>query len=343
MKAIIYSGPETPLSLQERQVPQAGAGQLLLKVHACGICGSDLHAYQAAASPAGTVFGHEFAGEVVGIGEGVEGDWQIGDRAVSLGAIFCGYCAACCSGKYPECENMELIGFTRDGAYAEYVVAQAAGSIRLPANISYDQAALVEPLAVGLAAFRDSQLPLGGNVLVMGAGVIGITAAKWARFFGAGHVAISDLDADRLVRAKQAGATLTIDAAAQADTVEAFRQANGCNPDVIIECVGRPLLQQLVDIAPRGAHIIAVGATMEQEPILSVAAAQKRIRMTFSFGYTLEDFEFIVRMIAAGRIQTDGLITQSVPLEEVPESFAALMEPNSHCKVMIEPSHAHAV
>jgi len=336
MKAIIYEGADKALAVQELAMPEPGPGQLLLKVVACGVCGSDIHAYQASRSPVGTVFGHEFSGEVVSMGEGVT-DWQVGDRAISVGAMFCGQCANCQQGLFDQCENLELIGFDRHGAYAEYVITQAAASIPIPAGVDFPQAALVEPLAVGFSAFRDCQLPLGGNVLIIGAGIIGIATLKWARFFGAEHVVISDLEEARLTRAKLAGATAVIDATENPDPVEAFTRATGAVPDVIVECVGRPMLQQLIDAAPIGAHIVAVGAAMEAEPILSVDAATKKIRLSFSFGYTMEDFEFILRIIDSGRVQTDGLITQSVSLDGVPEAFAGLMQPNDHCKIMIEP------
>lgn len=337
MKAVIFEGTGNPLSVQDLPVPAPGPGQLLLKVSACGICGSDLHAYQAGLVQEGTVFGHEFSGEVVAIGEDVDNSWQPGDRAIASGAMVCGQCSACQMGQLEQCENLELIGFTRNGAYAQYVISQAIGSVRLPPELGNAQAALVEPLAVGLAAFRDSQLPLGGNVLVIGAGIIGITVVKWARFFGAEHVAVADLDADRLERARVAGATTPINATDNADPVQAFKDATGVQPDVIIECVGRPILQSLIDAAPFGAHIVAVGACMEPESISSAAAALKKIRMTFAFGYGLGDFDFIVRMIAAGRMNTEGLITRTVALAEVPEAFSELMRPNGHCKVMIEP------
>jgi 2-desacetyl-2-hydroxyethyl bacteriochlorophyllide A dehydrogenase len=336
MKAVAFKGADKALSVQEIPTPEPGPGQLLLRVAACGICGSDLHAYQAALSPEGTVFGHEFSGEVAAVGEGVTG-WNIGDRATALGAMFCGQCPRCLEGLFDQCENLNLIGFTCNGAYAEYVITQAAASTHLPAAVEYPQAALVEPLAVGLATFRDCQLPMGGNVLITGAGIIGMTVLKWARFFGAENVVISDLDEARLARAKLAGATATINARENPDPVQAFRDATGVAPDVIVECVGRPMLQLLIDAAPIGAHIIAVGAAMEPEPITSAVAAQKKIRITFSFGYTLEDFEFITRILESGRIQTDGLITRSVSLDEVPEAFAELLQPNGHCKIIIEP------
>jgi len=337
MKAIAYNGNDKPLSVENLPIPEPGPGQLLLKVGACGICGSDLHAYQASLAPEGNVFGHEFSGEVVAMGEGVGEDWQVGDRATALGAIVCGHCEKCVQGLLEQCEKIELIGFSRHGAYAEYVITQALASVRVPEGMSYAQAALVEPLAVGLAAYRDCQLSLGGNVLVIGAGIIGMTVVKWARFFGAENVAISDLDSARLERATQIGATTTINANDNPDAVQAFRDSTGMEPEVIVECVGRPMLQHLVDTAPYGAHIVSVGAAMEPDSIAPWTAAEKKIRLTFSFGYSPEDFQFIVRLISAGRMTTDHLITRSLTLEEVPEAFASLMKPNSHCKLIIEP------
>lgn len=336
MKAVTYLGPDQPLVLSDMPRPEPGPGELLLKVKACGICGSDLHAYQAGVVPEGMVFGHEFVGEVAGIGEGVD-DWRQGDRATALGALVCGQCAYCQAGRVEECEQIRLIGFSHPGAYAEYVLCQAAASARIPGKVTDAQAALVEPLAVGLAAFRDCQLPLAGNVLVIGAGVIGIAVAKWARFFGAEHVGVSDLDSARLERAGKVGATLTIDARQHADAVQAFRDKTGVSPDVIVECVGRPMLQQLVDVAPRGAHIVSVGAAMEPDSIAPHVAAAKKVRLTFSFGYALEDFQFIIRMIESGRVSTEHLVSRSVALEETPGAFASLLSPNSECKVIIKP------
>ena len=337
MRAVVFQGADKPLQVSEIPVPAPGPGQLLLKVEACGICGSDLHAFQHGLPPVGMVFGHEFAGTVAAVGAGAEQDWKRGDRATSIGALFCGTCDACRRGRPDCCEQPGLIGFTTNGAYAEYVITQAAASIKLPEGLSSSRGALVEPLAVGLAAYRDARLNLGGNVLVIGAGVIGIAVVKWARFFGAGHVGISDLEAARLVRARVAGATVEINARECADPVAAFRKATGSAPDAIVECVGRPILQKLIEASPPGAHIVAVGATMEPEPIVSVVAAQKKLRLTFSFGYTLDDFQFIVRMIDEERMSVDGLVTRSVSLDEVPEAFGALLQPNDHCKVMIRP------
>ena len=334
MKVAVYVGPRTPFRIEERPVPEPAPDELLLRIARCGICATDVHTFTGDAGlPIGGVYGHEFAGEIVGCGDAVD-DFALGEHVTAQCVTACGQCEACREGHLVFCPDWR---HHAPGGFAQFMTLPAREAYRLPPSLTLTDGALVEPLAVGLAAFRDCQLPLGGNVLIIGAGIIGMTVLKWARFFGAENVVISDLDEARLARAKLAGATGIIDAGENPDPVQAFRDATGVAPDVIVECVGRPMLQQLIDAAAIGTHIVAVGAAMQPEPITSVTAAQKKIRITFSFGYTLEDFQFIIRILESGRIQTDELITRSVSLDEVPEAFAGLLEPNGHCKIMIEP------
>jgi (R,R)-butanediol dehydrogenase/meso-butanediol dehydrogenase/diacetyl reductase len=339
MKAIVYRGNDKPLSLEEVSPPEPGPGQLLVKVAACGICGSDLHAYQSGLMFAPEVTpGHEFSGEVLAVGEGTSSSWRVGDRVTSLGALICGHCEACKQARFDACENLQLTGFSTPGAYAEQVLVSEQLAVRVPDTLDLTRAALVEPMTVGLQALRDGQLPFGGKVLVIGAGVIGLAVAKWARFFGAADIVVSDLDAERLERARGSGATAVIDASANPDAVQGFRDAVGAEPDVIFECVGRPMLQQLVNIAPLGCHIVSVGVSMAEEPLSPLAAAQKKVRLSFSFGYNVDDFAFVTRMLAEKRLPVDELITKKVTLEQVPEVFEGLMKPNGHCKIVIQPN-----
>lgn len=338
MKAIVYRGNDRALSLEDVPPPEPGPGQLLVKVAACGICGSDLHAYQSGMLPPDIIMGHEFSGEIVAVGEGSSTAWQVGDRVTSLGALICGHCDACRQECFDACENPQLTGFFVNGAYTEQVLVSEQLAVRVPETLDLTQAALVEPMTVGLQAFRDAQLALGGKVLVIGAGVIGLAIAKWARFFGAADIAVSDLDAERLERARTSGATAVIDASANADAVAAFKDRVGGEPDVIFECVGRPMLQQLIDIAPVGCHIVSVGVSMAEEPLSPLAAAQKKVRLSFSFGYTKDDFAFVTRMLAEKRLSVEEMITERVSLAQVPEVFAGLMQPNGHCKIVIQPN-----
>lgn len=338
MKAAVYKGAQLPLQIEDAPMPSAEPGGLVFKVGACGICASDLHAAEVGLCPDGVVFGHEYAGEVVAVGEGVA-DWNVGDRMVALPGKPCGTCAACQAGKYVECTNFILQGFDprMPGAYAEYATSMAGLSMKIPATLDYRDAATIEPLAVGLGAWKAAGLPPGASVLVVGAGIIGISVAKWARFFGAADVGISEMVPARIERARAIGADLVIDAAACADPVAEFRKQTGRTPSVIFECVGRPLIHKLIDMAPVGAQIVLVGTGMHPEQFTVLSAAMKRLRMTFVLGYEPADFPFVLRMLSAGRIGVEGIVTATVRLADLPEEFARLQKPNDHCKVLVTP------
>ncbi|MFZ1834500.1 MAG: zinc-binding dehydrogenase, partial [Pseudomonadales bacterium] len=177
----------------------------------------------------------------------------------------------------------------------------------------------------------------GASVLVIGAGIIGLAVAKWARFFGAGDVGISEMVPARIERARRIGADIVIDAARYADPVAEFQRITGRAPTVIFECVGRPMIQKLIDMAPPGAHLVMVGTGMQPEQLTVVTAALKRLRMSFHLAYELDDFPFVLRMLAVGRISTEGLVTGTVGLDALPAMFATLQQPNDHCKIMITP------
>lgn len=339
MKAAVFSAAGEALHIADVADPVAEPGMLVFRVKACGICASDLHAVEVPGMLApGTVLGHEYSGEVVSVGAGVSG-WQPGERMIGFPAKPCGSCAACAAGNFTGCEQVVMQGFDprMPGAYAEYSSCVAALAIRVPDALSDTDAALVEPLTVGLGAWKAAQVPDGASVLVIGAGIIGLAVAKWAKFFGAAEVAVSEMVPARRERARAAGVDLVIDASAHPDPVAEFARLCGRKPSVIFECVGRPLLARLIEIAPMGAHLVLVGTGMQPESFTVVAAAMKRLRMTFTLGYEPADFDFTLRMLGAGRITADPLITATVPLEEAPAMFAALGKPNDHCKVLIRP------
>lgn len=338
MKAAVYEEAGKPLVLKELPTPRPGPGKLLLKVEACGVCGSDIHASMGAVAP-GTIMGHEYAGRVVEVGEGVAGTWQPGDKLIAIGAKVCGKCPACLRGEQLACETLVMQGFDPEeqGAYAEYTTCRADMAFKLPADFDPRQAAAIEPLSVGLQAWRVAQVAPGSDVLVIGAGAIGLAVVKWARFFGARSVTVSEMVPARLRRAELAGATLTVDAAKVANPVAAFKAQTGREPSVIFECIGRPIFAPLVEMAPKGVHIVMVGACMESESFQSVMACVKRLRVTYAFAYEREDFEFTLEMLVSGLLTVDPLITATVGMDAFPAMFESLKQPNDHCKVLVTP------
>lgn len=338
MKAAVYRGPSRPLQIEDAPMPRAEPGGLVFEVGACGICASDLHAAETGLCPEGVVFGHEYAGRVVEVGAGVT-NWSVGDRLVALPGKPCGACPACQAGRYVECASFVLQGFDprMPGAYAEYATAIAGMAMKIPDTLADRDAATIEPLAVGLGAWKAAAVPTGASVLVIGAGIIGLAVAKWARFFGAGDVGISELVPARLERARQAGVDVVIDAGACESPVAEFQKRTGRAPSVIFECVGRPMIHKLIEMAPIGAQLVLVGTGMQPEQFTVLSAAMKRLRMTFVLGYEPADFPFVLRMLAQQRIGVDGLVTATVALADVPAMFARLQQPNDHCKVLITP------
>jgi len=339
MKALQFVEVGKPLQLADLPRPIAEPGGLVFKVKACGICTSDLHAVEVPGLlQPGNVLGHEYTGVVVEVGPGVAG-WQVGDRLVALPAKPCGVCPACVEGRHSECAQIVPQGFDlrMPGAYAEYAGCMAGLAMKIPDELSDIDAATIEPLAVGLGAWRTGQAVLGADVLVIGAGIIGLAVAKWARFFGAGAVGISEMQPTRLARARRIDADVVIDAAQCADPVAEFERQTGRKPSVIFECVGRPMLAKLIEIAPAGAHLVMVGTGMQPEHFTVVSAALKKLRMSFPLAYEAADFPFVQRMLAAGRIKVDGLVTATVNLDEASAMFTLLGQPNEHCKVLIAP------
>jgi (R,R)-butanediol dehydrogenase / meso-butanediol dehydrogenase / diacetyl reductase len=218
--------------------PTPGAGELILRVQACGICGSDLKSYKR--FPAGAVLGHEFCGEVVALGAGVE-HWHTGDFAASLPLRSCRHCRWCLGGEPAHCEKVDLLGLGgSSGAFAEYVRVAAATSVPIGRDLGA-YGALVEPLAVGLHTVTAAELRPEERVLIIGGGNVGAAVTTWSRRFGVGEIVVSDPSLARRDGAIDFGATTSHDPAGGAP--------EGCF-DVVFECVGMPgVIQSAIDAA----------------------------------------------------------------------------------------------
>jgi (R,R)-butanediol dehydrogenase/meso-butanediol dehydrogenase/diacetyl reductase len=339
MKAAVFHAAGEPMRIEEVPDPEPGPTDLVLCVGSCGICGSDLHAASLPIGmPPGTIMGHEFAGEVVGIGSDLKGAWKVGERVCALPYIGCGSCAGCLAGDGTRCPSLRTTGLGQlPGAYAEYVRVGSHESLRLPPSVGIRDGALVEPLAVGLHAVHQAELSPGANVLVIGAGPIGLTTALWSRFLGARSVVVSERVPSRLSLAAQFGATDVVDASKE-NVPAAFQKATGASPDVIFECVGVPgLLQQCIAMAPSRARIVVLGVCMQTDTILPGMAILKEIDLRFVLGYRKQEFRFTLDMLDAERIHSGAMITDVVDLDGFPGAFEALKQPSSQCKVMLEP------
>ncbi len=343
MKAAIFDRPGEPLRLAEVPDPEPRSGEAILRVRACGICGSDLHATtEGGIARPGGVLGHEAAGEITALGPDPIGDWNIGDRVFVVSQFSCGSCGWCLIDEAHNCERIEFFGALGpdqpDGAYAELLRVRTNDLLAVPDELPLEIAAMVEPLATGLMLVREAGLSIGDRVLVMGGGPIGLASVAWARFFGARRVVMSEMVAHRLSLGTRMGATDVVDASATSDIGGTVEGLLGQAPDVVIECVGLPgVLSQAIGAVRHGGTVIAGGVCMQPDTISHVDAYLKEPTVRFPATYTKAENAFVIEMIAAGRIDPAPLLSHRVTLDELPAAFEALRSPTDQCKVIVTP------
>ena len=308
--------------------PSPGPGELLLRVTACGLCGSDLKAR--GALPAGTIMGHEFGGEVVGTGAGTTG-WRTGSHVAVLPVLACGQCQWCESGYVAHCTSARAIGLGGSpGGFAELAVVTPPAAFPLPPDVDPVHAALVEPFAVGLHCTRTAGLKQGDDVLVVGAGPVGLTVIAWARAQAAGRITAADPAPARRATAQSVGATDVLTSAEMA--------APGCY-DVVVECAGKlGLLDACVAAARTRGRIVVAGVCPEPTPLTSVAALLREVSIGFAVYYTTGEFAAVIGAFSSGRIDPSPLISQRSDLSLVNEAFDDLARTASGAKILVEPT-----
>lgn len=337
-----------------------GAGQVLVKTLACGICGSDLHALhhmehmidlsRRAGAPdngfdpaADTVFGHEFCAEILDHGPGSPKTLKAGTRVVSVPVTLHG-------------AGMEALGFSNrlPGGFAEQMLLTEAMVLEVPNGLPTDKAALTEPFAVGAHAVAKAKLEPKSVCLVVGCGPVGLAVIAGLKAKGHGPIIAADFSPRRRAAAEKLGADIVVDPAVENpherwETLGVPRSraaqsmmrmmGNTIAQPVVFECVGSPgVLQSLIEAAPAGAQIVVAGVCMETDKIEPSIAITKEIELTFVFGYTPEEFALTLRQLAEGIIDVDGLVTGSVGLGGVAGAFKALGDPEAHVKILVKPN-----
>ncbi len=335
MRATITQGTGKLLETVELPDPEPLNGELLIKITACGICGSDLHLSDALDFP-GIVLGHEFCGEVAETGPNVEG-WRIGDRLAAFPLVGCGECTFCLDGSTSKCATSNQLGLQRPGGFAQYTTLAASSAFRLPDRIDDHHGALVEPLAVAHHALERTRRDPTAPVLIIGGGPVGAAVALWARHLGAKAVIVTDPVAHRRALVEEAGATATIDPGTT-DVATEFARITGHAPGVVIECVGIPgMIQHAFDVAAIDAAVTIVGVCISQDQLVPLTALQKELNAQFVLYYRKQDFTASIDALTSGVLVPDALITGSVSLADLPQRFQSLKQPTTDCKVMVEP------
>ena len=330
--------------------PTPGPGQVLTKVLACGICGSDLHlllhgeqARELSAEMADdrppdpmapimfesnrdTVMGHEFCCEVVEVGPGCE-NLRVGDVVVGLPVAF-------------DATGMHALGFSNEynGGYAELMVLNDLLSNKVPAGLPVDMAALTEPLAVGVHAVAKSRITAVDAAIVLGCGPVGLACIAELRMQGIGPIVAADYSPRRRGLAEALGADVVVDPN-ETSAIEAWRQIDGIRPLVIFEAVGVPgMIEHAMRMAPKDARILVVGVCMQEDRIHPMLGIGRELSIQFALGYDPAEFAASLDAIAEGKVDISNWLTGTVSIDGVPQAFADLANPEAHAKILVKPS-----
>jgi L-iditol 2-dehydrogenase len=342
MKAAMLYGVRD-LRIVDLEVPKVDAGEVLVRVRAATTCGTDLKIFQRGyvekVIKLPTVFGHEWAGEVVEVGEGL--DWpKIGMRVRAGNSAPCLHCVMCSKGKYNLCENMIWLW----GAYAEYIKVPAhmvrVNMQEIPPHISYEEAAITEPLACVLHGVEEARVKLGDSVAIIGAGPIGLLHLLTVKKMGAEKVIMIDLVEERLDFAEKLGADETINAGKENVEEKVRQSTGGYGADVVIEAIGKPQTwEQALRLVRKGGTVLEFGGCPPGTEI-KVNAEQLHYGETTvlgTFHATPLHFRKALNLIASKTIDVAPLITRKMPLERINEAFEILSTSKKEIKIAIQP------
>lgn len=346
MKSLLLS-EYNHLEIVDLPVPALEPHEALVKVEACGVCGSDVHGYDGTSGRRipPIVMGHEAAGTIAALGSAVTGLAE-GDRVTFDSTVYCGRCDYCARGEVNLCEQRQVVGvscgdYRRHGAFAEYVAVPQHIVYRLPESISFPEAAMLEAVAVALHAVRLSPIAQAKTAVVIGAGMIGLLTMQAARAAGCPRVLIADVDPLRLKLATEVGADAALHASGDALIAEVLRLTDGRGVDVAFEAVGKnETVQGAIDCVRKGGAVTLIGniASEVTLPLQKVVTRQLRLQGSCA---SAGEYPEAIALVASGKIQVKPLITVVAALEEGPRWFERLhaREPNL-MKVILTPNQA---
>ena len=332
MRSAIFDKAGTPLVIEERAIPQASAGQAVIRVCRCGICASDLAMTSGSPfdMPAGSAPGHEYAGEVVEAG--ADSGLKIGDRVTALPISSCGACAACQADAPLQCRDFRAMA----GGYSEYALIDGRTAFRLPETLDFADGALVEPLASSLRGIRKLALGKQTRVAVMGVGAMGAGAIYWLRRLGAGPIAAIA----RSNRGADLAGTMGADGfiTSGEGMGERLAQVLGGAPDIVIDAAGAPgIMQQAIDLVGWNGTVLSLGGCMKPDPIVPFFGMLKEATIRFSVAYGHQDFRRTLDALDAGHLEPRAMVSETIGLSQLPERFEALRVGSHGAKVMVDP------
>jgi len=339
MKCVKISGVKK-VEVSDINVPVSNNGSVVLKVESCGICGSDIH-YWDIGGPEGLVMGHEFAGTVVDPGN--RSDLKVGDKVTGLPISPCGKCEPCKTGNPQYCAKTwsEAVGLalTNPGGYAQYTSCRSDLIRKLPSSVTCDEGAMVEPSAVSLHAVNLADIKIGSRVLIIGAGIIGLMAAEFAKLNGASYVAMLETNAKRGRKAVGFGKVNDYYDAMDPNVIAELKEKTNGGFDVVIECCGnQAAVSEAIMLVKPGGTVVLVGVSMGAISVPIVAAVIGEVKMLGAIAYTEDEFDTCIDLIANKKINVEKYIDAKVPLKDVQKSFERLTSgKDAAVKIIIKP------
>lgn len=344
MKAAVYKKPGV-ISVEDVADPEIGPNDFLLRVGACGICGSDLHSYSQGWVAPGAIMGHEYSGQVVEVGEKVNGV-AIGDRIALIVAVPCGHCVDCTTGQGNLCQNITTP--TSNGAYAELVaLGKGVSTFRIPDEMTWEEAAFLNPLAVAVRAVRRTKVATTEPVVVVGLGSIGLCVVQILKAIGVKEVIGIDLSPNRLELARQLGADHVLNPL-DGDIVAALQELVGkgehrgysfTEATHVFECSGsrRVVDQAITGLVRTGGTIVMVALFEGEVSFDANSLVRKEVTIMGSYAYTAENCEEAFNLLIAKKVNVAAMITHREPLSRISEAFAFQMDKDASVKMVIMP------
>ncbi|RJP26854.1 MAG: hypothetical protein C4520_00085 [Candidatus Abyssobacteria bacterium SURF_5] len=333
MKAAVLLDAHS-MTIEDVPVPVPEKGEVLLKVHSCGICGTDMEFFENGTYNPPTILGHECSGTIEKLGPGVKG-LKPGDRVVVNDLFSCGACDFCRRGLENLCSQAANLGIHWPGAFAEYTKAPARSLFRLPESISMHDGALIPTLAVGHHASRRAPLSPDVKTLIIGAGPIGLSILVALKMAGVRNVVVSDINERSRTIAKKVGASAVVDPSTE-DLPERLESLLGSQPRLVFEAVGKPgTILEAMEVVERGGTVVVVGNCFEEIVVNPITWILKEINIHASQATSSEDLATAIGWMAAGKIDPASFITRTISLDELPGVMRGLTAAKSDIKIIV--------
>lgn len=326
------------ISFREVPIPRAGEGEVIIRVKRIGVCGSDIHVWHGkhpyTSYP--VIQGHELSGEITEVGPGVK--FTLGDRVTVQPQVVCGNCPPCRGGNYNICNSLKVMGFQTEGGAREYWRVDTEKVVKIPNTVSFEEGAMVEPLAVAVHALSRAREIKGKDLLVLGAGPIGNLVAQAAKGLGANRVMITDISDFRLQVAKEVGADFCVNPNKQDLNEMLVEKFGGKKADLILECVGSAAtINQAIECARKGSEITVVGVYPEKVEVNMGFVQDRELRLTGTLMYKREDYLTAIDLLARKKIQAEKLISVRFLFKDYEKAYRYIDEKKDKImKVMIE-------